>query len=169
MKTPVRFVGPNDGIRTLLAIQPIGIVAFHWAQWDGARLMVGAHPHRLPARRVGARGGPRRKAKEKSPPVHDRNGTPDAAERATDFKLVQSPPRVRTWKRARFYRIILRSIASGKESRHGVDDFQSFVRFKKGSPRRHQDPRLSHQSPAGIVDHFAIGVPRFSKDSQRTI
>jgi catechol 2,3-dioxygenase-like lactoylglutathione lyase family enzyme len=24
---------------------------------------------------------------------------------------------------------------------------------------------LNHQSPAGIVDHFAIGVPRFSKDS----
>ena len=24
---------------------------------------------------------------------------------------------------------------------------------------------LNHQSPAGIVDHFAIGVPRFSKES----
>src|SRR6266478_6180457 len=24
---------------------------------------------------------------------------------------------------------------------------------------------LNHQSPAGIVDHFAIGVPRFTKDS----
>src|SRR5262245_66578920 len=24
---------------------------------------------------------------------------------------------------------------------------------------------LNHQSPAGIVDHFAIGVPRFSKDA----
>ena len=24
---------------------------------------------------------------------------------------------------------------------------------------------LNHQSPAGIVDHFAIGVPRFTKDA----
>src|SRR5438128_8288362 len=24
---------------------------------------------------------------------------------------------------------------------------------------------LNHESPAGIVDHFAIGVPRFSKES----
>jgi catechol 2,3-dioxygenase-like lactoylglutathione lyase family enzyme len=24
---------------------------------------------------------------------------------------------------------------------------------------------LNHQSPAGIMDHFAIGVPRFTKDS----
>ena len=24
---------------------------------------------------------------------------------------------------------------------------------------------LNHQSPAGIVDHFAIGIPRFSKES----
>jgi hypothetical protein len=24
---------------------------------------------------------------------------------------------------------------------------------------------LNHQSPAGIVDHFAIGVPRFTKEA----
>ena len=24
---------------------------------------------------------------------------------------------------------------------------------------------LNHQSPAGIVDHFAIGVPRYSRES----